>query len=549
MHAPSDNGQSGTFEKRTAHVMAFTSGKGGVGKTCISANVATAMAKKGAKVCIFDADTGLANINILLDLRPNYTLEHLLNGEKSVHDIVIKTDQGVAVVPGASGVAELANMDTGKVRRLCDALAELEAEYDYFLIDTAAGVAEGVLQFIDSAPSTFVIITPEPTSLTDAFSLLKLLDSRKYAGCLRVIVNLAKDYPHATETYRRFAAAVDKYLALKVEYGGFVARDEAFPKSVVRQGPIVELAANAPASRCLWAIADNVLKHIGAEHSEAGLADYWKNFLVDDAEAGLEAGAELMPADELTTNPMEAEINQRPPVTKCEQSLDQLVHQLLTAVKNQAPERVALETFTTDFMDAFIEQFGNFPQVFRKLMFRWLESENYAAPRLQELVATMEALYIAKHQQPMQSLENSVARLVVQCQNSDTQMRELVDQLRSAYRQAFRKDVFDVRQELLDGIRKDDFSEEDFQNLLESLSQAFESRFKRPYQGQSDLLLESTAETLAAMADDEKTLQARIDSIAQDFQQLKARREALLSAITHSQHNNLSFNSKAAVRD
>jgi len=551
MQAINDTEQPEAFERKPAHVMVFTSGKGGVGKTCITTNVATAMAQKGAKVCVFDADTGLANINILLNLRPDYTLEHVLNGKKSIRDIVIKTRQGVAVVPGASGVAELANMDADKVKRLCDALSQLEAEYDYFLIDTAAGVAEGVLQFIESAPYTFLVITPEPTSLTDAFSLLKLLNGRGYKGRLRVIVNMAVDYPQATETYRRFATAVDKYLELKVEYGGFIARDDAFPKSVVQQGPIVELNSDTSASRCLLALADNVLKHIGAEDNETGLADYWMNFLIDDPESEFEPNADFVSAPDNDNKPAHVDGSQEllKADSNNQQSVEQLIDQLLIAIKNQPADRVALEEFTSTYIEVFVEKLGNFPQVFSKLMFRWLESENYAAPRLQELERTIEALYIAKHQQPMHNLENSVARLIAQCENSETQMRELVDQLRSAYRQAFKEDVFDARQEILDAISQNDFSEEDFQALLASLSQAYENRFKRPYKGQSDLLLESTAEALTTMTNDEKSLQAKIDALTNDFQQLNARREALLSAINDGQHNNLSFKTNISTKD
>jgi len=551
MQALNDTELTDASDTKPAHVLVFTSGKGGVGKTCITTNVATAMAQKGARVCVFDADTGLANINILLDLKPDFTLEHVLNGSKTIQDIVIKTSQGVAVVPGASGVTELANMPVDKVKRLCSALTELETEYDYFLIDTAAGIAENVLQFIQSAPYTFLLITPEPTSLTDAFSLLKLLNSRGYEGRIRIIVNMAADYPQATETYRRFAAAVDKYLELKVEYGGFVARDDAFPKSVVRQSPIVELAGNSPASRCLLALADNVLKHIGTEDNGTGLAGYWQNFLVDEAGGNNELQVDFAAEDVRGIESLPGETREELPVVETSriQSVEELFNALLTAIKKQSPDRDEVEVFIENFVETFVERFGNFPQVFRPLMFRWLESENYAAPRLQELVGTLEALYVVKHQQSMFSLESSVARLVAQCQNSDTQMRELVDQLRSAYRQAFREDVFDARQEMLDAIRKDDFSEEDFQQFLESLSQAFEGRFKRPYRGQSDLLLESTAETLTSMEDDEKKLKDQIDSLNNDFQQLNARREALLAAITHGQHNNLSFRSKTSTQD
>lgn len=513
-------------DKHRAHVMVFTSGKGGVGKTCVTTNVATAMARKGARVCIFDADTGLANINILLGLRPEYTVEHVLNGDKTLRDIVIKTRQGVAVVPGATGIAQFADLDAATIKRLYTALSELEADYDYFLIDTAAGVADSVLQFIESAPNTFLLITPEPTSLTDGFSMLKLLNNRHYPGNIRVVVNMVDDYPHATETYRRFSAAVDKYLDLKVDYGGFVARDENVPQSIVKQTPVVELIGNAPASRCLFALADNMLKHIGKSETEVGLADYWKNFLQETANEQTESIQEAPAASEpYLPGPAPQNTTENP------QSFAELADRLLSTMQGQSPERQILEDFAGHFMTRFRSQFGNFPANFRQLLFRWLEAEDYAAPQLQELAGTLEMLYMAKHQHPLHSLENSLARLIAQCKDSESQMRSLSTQMRAAYFQAFQTDVFDARQEVLDSIQKTDFSEADFQQLLDALGLAFERRFKHPYQGESDLLLASATESLEEMAAEEQKLQTQVDELTNSFQELNKRREALLASI------------------
>lgn len=506
-----------------SHVVVFTSGKGGVGKTCITTNVATAMAQRGARVCVFDADTGLANINILLGLYPEFTLEHVLKGEKTIQDIVLKTKANVAVVPGASGVAECAQLTFEEVKRLAEALTELEAEYDYFLIDTAAGVADNVLQFIESAPYTFIIITPEPTSLTDAFSLLKLLNGRDYSGRLRVIVNMAADYPSATETYRRFVSVVDKYLTLKVEYGGFVAVDENLPKSVIQQTPVVDLVGNTPASRCLFALADNMLKYIGADNHEIGLSGYWTNFLQDHPGSHHQ---------EIDSNGVGAAIE---PIDKsCELApvaakmpIDELISQLLSAVKSSQAEKPIFEKFLSEFLVAFREQFGGFPDEFKTWLFRWLEAENYAVPRLLELMGTLEALYLTKHQQPMHSLEDSAARLVAQCQGSQTNLAGLIKQLRAAYLQSFQVDVFDAKQEMLDGIRRYDFSETQFQSLQDALGQAYAARFKRPYQHPSATLLESVAASLANLNAEEQNLQAQLIELNSNFQQISRRRQAL----------------------
>lgn len=525
-----------------AHVLVFTSGKGGVGKTCVTTNVAAAMVFRGARVCIFDADTGLANINILLGLRPEFTLEHVLSGEKSIRDVVISTAEGIAVVPGASGITECANIGTEQAKRLLDALSELEAEYDYILIDTAAGVADSVLQFIQSAPCTFLIITSEPTSLTDAFSLLKLLNARAYSGRLRVLVNLAADYPGATDTYRRLAAAVEKYLQIKIEYGGFVARDENVPRSVSYQLPAVALAADSPASRCLYALADNVLKYIGSDQPESGFTDYWRNLLSENDVAS-NAGGSFVAADgnPVTEGNVEA-------VDRGEESVNDLLQKLLAKVRSKTADRDALESFIAQFVSVFVERYEGFPQSFGALFYRWLEAENYAAPRLVELVTTLEALYTSRYQQPLFNLQDSAARLVAQTQGAESQLRGLIDQLRSAYRLTYRGDVFDAQQEMLRIIERDDFTEERFESLLGVLREGFQKRFNRSYQGQSELLLESTAEALISMAAEEQMLQEQVETMARNFQQLTARRDALLTAIKTAQSNpGLAIQSKTSA--
>jgi len=524
-----------------SHVVVFTSGKAGVGKTCITINVATAMAQRGARVCFLDADTGLGNINIQLGLHPEYTLEHVLNGEKSIREVVIKTKSGVAVLFGAARIAEFANLEMDKVARLSLALTELETEYEYFLIDTATGEAEGVLQLIESAPYTFIMITPDPTSLTDAFTVLKRLNERDYSGRVRVIVNMATDYPSATETYRRFASAVEKYLDLKVEYGGFVVRDENLPESVAQLTPVIDLG-QSPASRSLYALADNMLKYIGADTRETGLADYWTNFFlekpaqVEDTLDYPQLSSEVSKHQETNwddnvetavtiSQPFQFETETQ---LTTNLSLDELTAQLLATIYLQTTERDKLERFTSEFLEVFLTHFGSYPQVFSQLMFRWLEAENYAAPRLLELMGTLETLYVNKHQQPIHSIEDSAARLVSQYQGSSDNLGNLIKQLRTAYRQTFQTDVFDAKQEILDWIKRYDFSEEYYLQLQDSLGQAYQDRFKRPYRHQSDYLLASTIESLTAIGLEEQNLQQQLDAISEAYKQLNSRRNAIV---------------------
>ncbi len=160
--------------------LALTSGKGGVGKSNIAVNLAITLALRGEKVCILDAATGLANINILLGVAPQYTLEHLLNGEKTLAEILVKGPAGIHIIPGASGVEQCVDMAAEESLRVLKALSSLEKNYDYVITDTASGLQKTGMHMIAAAELACVVVTPDPASLTDAFSLIKLLIRRGY---------------------------------------------------------------------------------------------------------------------------------------------------------------------------------------------------------------------------------------------------------------------------------------------------------------------------------------------------------------------------------
>lgn len=510
-----------------AHVLLFTSGKRRVGKTFITANVASAMTDKGTRVCILDADKGSTNIAAHFDLNPEFTLEHVLNGEKSLADITLKTIEGIAVIPGAGEIGDHSTCSERRTSRFSLAVSELQTKYDFILIDSGSGItlSDKILRLVDSAPCTFLVITTEPPSLSDTFSLLKQLNTQHRNRRLRAVVNQAPDYTTAIETYRRFASTVEKYLNLNIEYGGFVAYDAHTALTMPR--PTAEHPIQSPAGRCLTALAGNILKFIGPEQSPQDQTDFPHHELADD---------------ELFTNPVNRATTIPPELThQSTISIADLLKNLLIELKVQSPTREHMETFIADFVTIFVAKHGIFPESFKPLFYRWLESENHAAPRLMELVATLESLYASRYRQPLFNLEDSAARLVAQTQGSESKLRELIYQLHAAYRQAFQSDMLDARQEILKTIQQDDFTEERFEDLLVVLQAGFQNRFGRPYRGQSALLLESTAEALAEIADDEIKLQNEILQLSQNFQQLTARREALLSAIENAQNSELAL--------
>jgi len=265
---------------KKTRVIAFTSGKGGVGKTSLSVNLAIALARSGSKVCLFDADMGMANVNIMLGVTPAYTLEHLFTNEKSIQDIIFSGPSGLDIVPGASGFSKCVDLDEFQQRRLVEALELIEPNYDYLIIDTGAGISPAVLHFVAAAQMAAVVITPEPTSLTDAFSLLKVLRRRGYKRKPQVIVNMVQSASRADKIYRRFEAAVKKYIGIDTEFLGSIWMDESIRSSVTLQRPVTMLPEGDPSCKRFYRLADRLDKAFNRGGVPAvSFALYWQKLV------------------------------------------------------------------------------------------------------------------------------------------------------------------------------------------------------------------------------------------------------------------------------
>ena len=240
-------------------IIALSSGKGGVGKSSISLNTGLALSQQGYKVCVFDADTNLANLNIMFRQTPEFTLEQVINGEKSVTEIM-QQKQGLYVVPGASGISDFIQFTEQQKNSLLQALKTCRDVFDFIIIDSAAGISKSVFAFMQMAQHNILVITPEPTSLTDAFSLLKVFVKQKPLGSFSVIVNQVVHEQQAKNIYKRFSAAVEKYIGWHVDYLGGVIKDETFSSSICMQNPLILEFPHSAASSNIRDIA-GIISH------------------------------------------------------------------------------------------------------------------------------------------------------------------------------------------------------------------------------------------------------------------------------------------------
>lgn len=240
-------------------VLAITSGKGGVGKTNIAANLTYLLATQGKQALLLDADVGLANVDVILGITPQYNLCHILRGEKNIDETIVKGPGGMMILPAASGIQEMTDLSRGQKLTLLDTLDGFEKQLDFMVIDTGAGIAGNVIYFNMCADEIIVVVSPEPTSLTDAYALIKVLYQRQAVRRFMILVNMVRDGREAKAVHQRLSNAVDHFLNLTVEYLGFIPFDENVRRSVKEQRLIVELFPTSAASRHIIDITQKIL--------------------------------------------------------------------------------------------------------------------------------------------------------------------------------------------------------------------------------------------------------------------------------------------------
>lgn len=245
--------------QHTARVITITSGKGGVGKSSISVNLAIQLSRLGKKVVILDADFGLANIEIMLGIRPRHNLLDVMKGEKKLSDIIMEGPEGIGFISGGSGIRELTNLKADEMAYLIQMMYELDQIADVVIVDTGAGISDTVIDLVAVSSEVLLVATPEPTSITDAYALLKTLQRKeefqREEQKIKMIGNRIGSYEEGKELFDKLNVVVSKFLHINMEYLGTIPYDDHLPKAIMKQQPISLSYPDAAASRALFELA------------------------------------------------------------------------------------------------------------------------------------------------------------------------------------------------------------------------------------------------------------------------------------------------------
>lgn len=268
--------------EHTAKIITVTSGKGGVGKSSLSVNLAICLSQLNNRVIVLDADFGLANVEVMLGVRPKNNLAGLMFAGQGLKEIITPGPCNIGFISGGSGIAELTNLDSGQFAHVANKLIELDEIADYIIIDTGAGISDGLMRFVGVSDRTLLVATPEPTSITDAYAVMKSIN-RYYLKVnekpmIQMIANRVSTFEEGRELYQKLDKVVSKFLTVNLTYLGGILQDLSITKAVMAQKPVTMSNPNAPASKAFMDIATMIHQGIQVEQRDrSGIRQLFNN--------------------------------------------------------------------------------------------------------------------------------------------------------------------------------------------------------------------------------------------------------------------------------
>ncbi|WP_431065065.1 MinD/ParA family protein [Methylotuvimicrobium sp.] len=239
-------------------VIAVTSGKGGVGKTNLSVNLGLALAEQGKRVALLDADMGLANVDVLLGMYPKFNLSHVLKGEKTLNEIIVTGPSGLQVIPASSGLQHMSDLSTVEQAAVIRAFSDIDQDLDVLIVDTAAGISSSVINFARACQEVIVVVCDEPTSLTDAYAFIKLLNRDYGLSRFHILTNMVQSAQQGQNLFQKLTKVTDRYLDVTLQFAGAVPYDEYLRKAVQQQSPVIAAYPRSKASLALKNVARQI---------------------------------------------------------------------------------------------------------------------------------------------------------------------------------------------------------------------------------------------------------------------------------------------------
>lgn len=264
---------------KTARIIAVTSGKGGVGKTSLSVNMAAMLVKRGKKVLVIDADLGLSNVEIMLGITPSFTIRDLVKRNKEIEEIIIKGPFGIDFISGGNGFFEITDLSDVERDEILMKMGKLDREYEYIIIDTGAGISKNVISFLVIADDILVITTTEPTAVTDAYSIIKIVDGRKKDANIGIVINRVKEIKEHKDAAMKLITISEKFLNRRVENMGFIYEDRVIRDAIFKKTPFVLYYPDSRAASCINFILDKVTNE--SQSTKQGIIEKFRGFFTN----------------------------------------------------------------------------------------------------------------------------------------------------------------------------------------------------------------------------------------------------------------------------
>lgn len=260
-------------------VISVTSGKGGVGKTTLVVHLAQELARKGKKILIFDGDLGLANADVMLNVRPDRTIHHVLAGECGLGDVIHQVEPGLDLIAGGSGIYRASSISSVQKQSLIDQVSEFGRRYDFMLVDTASGIEDHVLYLNSAAHEICVVITPDPSSFTDAYALIKVLHNHFRETTFKVVCNQVLDIADGKRLFERFHSVVNRFLAVRLDFWGSIPQDKYIRQAIQNQKTASKMQPNALGVVSIRDIAQQLIGDQSIQTHKGGLQFFWNQLL------------------------------------------------------------------------------------------------------------------------------------------------------------------------------------------------------------------------------------------------------------------------------